>query len=296
MKHQDYIVTAITKDLSIRAYCVNTRNMVQRGHDIHNTTPTATAALGRLLTGCSMMGFMMKNEGDSVTLRVQGDGPLGTMVAVSDYKGNVRGYVQNPGAELPLNAKGKLDVGGAVGQGTLTVIKDQQMKEPYAGQIPLVSGEIAEDLTRYFADSEQVPTACALGVLVDRDQSVKEAGGYIIQLLPYTPDEVIDRLEHNLSNIPPVTEMMEQGMTCEDILVKVLEGFEVEFIDKRELEYRCQCSQERVERAIVSLGKKEIRQMIEEQGQAEITCQFCDKIYRLSKEDLEALLDRATRE
>lgn len=296
MKHQDYIVTAITKDLSIRAYCVNTRSMVQRGHDIHNTTPTATAALGRLLTGCSMMGFMMKNEGDSVTLRVQGDGPLGTMVAVSDYKGNVRGYVQNPGAELPLNAKGKLDVGGAVGQGTLTVIKDQQMKEPYAGQIPLVSGEIAEDLTRYFADSEQVPTACALGVLVDRDQSVKEAGGYIIQLLPYTPDEVIDRLEHNLSNIPPVTEMMEQGMTCEDILVKVLEGFEVEFIDKRELEYRCQCSQERVERAIVSLGKKEIRQMIEEQGQAEITCQFCDKIYRLSKEDLEALLDRATRE
>jgi molecular chaperone Hsp33 len=296
MKHQDYIVTAITKELSIRAYCVNTRSMVQRGHDIHNTTPTATAALGRLLTGCSMMGFMMKNEGDSVTLRVQGDGPLGTMVAVSDYKGNVRGYVQNPGAELPLNAKGKLDVGGAVGQGTLTVIKDQQMKEPYAGQIPLVSGEIAEDLTRYFADSEQVPTACALGVLVDRDQSVKEAGGYIIQLLPYTPDEVIDRLEHNLSNIPPVTEMMEQGMTCEDILVKVLEGFEVEFIDKRELEYRCQCSQERVERAIVSLGKKEIRQMIEEQGQAEITCQFCDKIYRLSKGDLEALLDRATRE
>ncbi|MGI6031020.1 MAG: Hsp33 family molecular chaperone HslO [Eubacteriales bacterium] len=290
------IVTALAGELSIRAYCVDTREMVERAREIHHTTPTATAALGRTLTACSMMGFMLKNEGDSVTLKISGDGPLGNLIAVSDYKGFVRGYVAHPEAELPLNTVGKLDVGGAVGRGSLTVIKDLQLKEPYVGQVELVSGEIAEDVTNYFAASEQVPTVCSLGVLVDRDWSVKSAGGYILQLLPYTPDAIIDRLEANLRTIRPISSMLDEGMTCQDILREVLAGFDdIEFIDEREIGYRCQCSRERVERAIISLGRTEIQKMIEEQGEAEITCQFCDQVYRLSREDLTGLLQRASR-
>lgn len=293
---QDYIVTALAGDLAIRAYCVDTRGMVERAREIHHTTPTATAALGRTLTACSMMGFMLKGENDSVTLKINGDGPLGTILTVSDYKGFTRGYVQNPGAELPLNAAGKLDVGGAVGAGTLTVIKDLNLKEPYVGQIELVTGEIAEDVTNYFAASEQVPTVCSLGVLVDRDQSVRAAGGYILQLLPGTPEATISQLEQNLSTVRPMTTMLDEGMNCEDILKEVLRGFDIEFVDKREIGYRCQCSRERVERAIISLGKREIRHMIQEQGGAELTCQFCDQVYRLSAEELEALAEKSTRE
>lgn len=293
---QDYIVTALAGDLAIRAYCVDTRGMVERAREIHHTTPTATAALGRTLTACSMMGFMLKGENDSVTLKINGDGPLGTILTVSDYKGFTRGYVQNPGAELPLNAVGKLDVGGAVGAGTLTVIKDLNLKEPYVGQIELVTGEIAEDVTNYFAASEQVPTVCSLGVLVDRDQSVRAAGGYILQLLPGTPESTISQLEQNLSTVRPMTTMLDEGMGCEDILKEVLRGFDMEFVDKREIGYRCQCSKERVERAIISLGKQEIRHMIAEQGGAELTCQFCDQVYRLSAEELEALAEKSTRE
>lgn len=293
---QDYIVTALAGDLAIRAYCVDTRGMVERAREIHHTTPTATAALGRTLTACSMMGFMLKGENDSVTLKINGDGPLGTILTVSDYKGFTRGYVQNPGAELPLNAAGKLDVGRAVGAGTLTVIKDLNLKEPYVGQIELVTGEIAEDVTNYFAASEQVPTVCSLGVLVDRDQSVRAAGGYILQLLPGTPEATISQLEQNLSTVRPMTTMLDEGMSCEDVLKEVLRGFDIEFVDKREIGYRCQCSRERVERAIISLGKQEIRHMIEEQGGAELTCQFCDQVYRLSAEELEALAEKSTRE
>lgn len=286
----DYIVRMIAKDAPIRAMAIQGRALVQRAREIHHTLPVATAALGRTLMAASMMGQQLKEERGSVTLRISGDGPLGTILTVSDSGGNVRGYVQNGQVELPLKGPAKLDVGRAVGSnGSLTVIKDLRMKEPYVGTIPLVSGEIAEDVTAYFAESEQIPTACALGVLVDRDLSVAAAGGYLIQLLPGAEDAVIDRIEAGISRVGQVTAKLNQGVSAEELLGLVLEDFQLEKLETIPVEYRCYCSRERMRTALASLGKQELLDLIAEQGGAELTCQFCDAVHRFEKEELEEL-------
>ncbi len=292
----DEIIRVIAKNAPVKAMAITGRALTERARQIHKTLPVATAALGRCLMACSMMGDQLKGAGSSVTMRFKGDGPLGSLTAVADDEGNVRGYVQNPAVLLPLKENGKLDVGGAVGRGTLTVIKDLDMKEPYVGMVPLVSGEIAEDVTEYFAVSEQIPTACALGVLVDTDQSVLRAGGYLIQLLPGADDAVIDRVEAGVQALGPVTAaLLEEGMDAEGLLRRALAGFDLEILERRPVEYRCYCSRERVARALVSMGPGELKSLIEEQGGAELTCQFCDAVYQFSREELTALLERAGR-
>lgn len=286
----DYIVRMIAKDAPIKAMAIQGRDLVQRAREIHHTQPVATAALGRTLLGASMMGQQLKEEDGSVTLRVSGGGPLGNILAVSDSQGNVRGYVQNGQVDLPLNAQGKLDVGQAVGTGgSLTVIKDLRLKEPYVGTIPLVSGEIAEDITAYFAESEQIPTACALGVLVDRDLSVAAAGGYLIQLLPGADDKVIDSIEAGIARAGQVTAQLSQGVSAEDLLKLVLADFDLELLEKAPVEYRCYCSRERMRSALASMGREELSSLIAEQGRAEMTCQFCDAVHVFEKEELEEL-------
>jgi Hsp33 protein. len=285
------LIRAITSDGGIVAFGIDSKSIVSRAEQIHKTSAVMTAALGRLLTVTSMMGIMLKGKDDTVTVRIHGDGPAGHLIAVSDSNGNVRGYADNPVVEIPLNQYGKLDVSGAVGKnGTVFVSKDMGLKEPYNGQTPLISGEIAEDITQYFAVSEQIPTVCALGVLVDTDLSVKAAGGYIIQLLPFADDSIIDKLEDNLKTIQPVSTMLNVGHTPEDIIRSVLKGFDVEILDENEVDYKCNCSAERVERALRSLTKDELQSMINEQGGAEARCHFCDKVYTFSKSDLEAIL------
>ena len=265
--------------------------MVERARQIHKTLPVATAALGRALMGCSMVGNQLKEEKGSVTLRIKGGGPLGTVTAVSDCEGNVRGYVQNGMVDLPLKAPGKLDVGTAVGcDGTLTLIKDLGMKEPYVGSIGLLSGEIADDLTAYFAESEQIPSACALGVLVDTDQSVLCAGGYLIQLLPGADDEVITKVEQGVARVGAVTNHLKDGITALDLVREVLRDFDLEVLEESPVEYRCYCDRERVSRALISMGREELESLIAEQGGAELTCQFCDRVYQYTREDLEELL------
>ena len=288
----DEIVRVIAKDAPVKAMAITGRTLVERARQIHKTLPVVTAALGRALMACSMMGDQLKGEGSSVTLRLKGNGPMGGLTAVSDAEGNVRGFVQNPAVLLPLRTDGKLDVGGAVGrEGTLTVIKDLEMKEPYVGMVPLQTGEIAEDVTAYFAVSEQIPTACALGVLVDKDQTVLRAGGYLIQLLPGASDETIDRVEAAVAALGPVTAaLLEEGMDAEGLLRRALSGFELEILEKHPVEYKCYCSRERVTRALVSMGPDELRSLIAEQGGAELTCQFCDAVYAFSREELEELL------
>lgn len=287
----DYIVRMIAKDAPIKAMAIQGRDLVQRAREIHHTLPVATAALGRTLLGASMMGQQLKEEDGSVTLRVSGGGPLGNILAVSDSQGNVRGYVQNGQVDLPLNPQGKLDVGQAVGTGgSLTVIKDLRLKEPYVGTIPLVSGEIAEDITAYFAESEQIPTACALGVLVDRDLSVAAAGGYLIQLLPGADDKVIDSIEAGIARAGQVTAQLSQGVSAEDLLKLVLADFELELLEKVPVEYRCYCSRERMRSALASMGREELSNLIAEQGRAEMTCQFCDAVHVFEKDELEDLL------
>lgn len=287
----DQIVRVIAKDAPVKAMAITGRALVERARQIHKTLPVVTAALGRSLMACSMMGDQLKGEGASVTLRIKGDGPMGSLTAVSDAQGNVRGFVQNPAVVLPLKPDGKLDVGGAVGKGTLTVIKDLEMKEPYVGMVPLQTGEIAEDVTAYFAVSEQIPTACALGVLVDKDQSVLRAGGYLIQLLPGASEEDIEKVEEGVAKLGAVTAaLMREGMDAETLLRQVLPGFELETLERHPVEYKCYCSRERVVKALVSLGPDELRTLIEEQGKAELTCQFCDAVYEFSREELEGLL------
>ena len=264
--------------------------MVRRGAQIHKTTPNATAAFGRMLTAASMMGNMQKVDNGSMTLQVRGDGPIGTIVCVSDPTGNVRGYVYNPNVPLIEKHPGKLDVGATVGNGTLTVIRDLQMKEPYVGSIELISGEIGDDVTAYFVQSEQIPTACALGVLVDTDLSVKVAGGYLLQLLPGAPDDVIDRLEEGIRRAGAVTPMLEQGMTPEDILGAVCGDLGVLFMETTEVSYKCYCSRERVTSALISLGKKELAQIAEEGKDFPVECQFCDEVYTFTPEDIKKLL------
>ena len=287
----DQLIRAISQDGLIKVSAVSTRDLTERARQIHKTLPVATAALGRLLAGASMMGNALKEEAASLTLQIKGGGPLGTLLAVSDHEGNVRGTVENPAVDIPLREDGKLDVGEAVGnQGTLTVIRDLRMKEPYVGSVGLLWGEIAEDIALYFVESEQIPTACGLGVLVDRDQSVLSAGGYLVQLLPGAGEETAERLEASLRAAGPVTELLKADPDPEALLRAALPGLALEVLEKRPIAYRCDCSRARMERALISLGREELRSMIDEQGSAELTCRFCDNVQRFSREDLEALL------
>ena len=287
----DQLIRAISHDGLIKVSAVSTRDLTERARQIHKTLPVATAALGRLLAGASMMGNALKEEAASLTLQIKGGGPLGTLLAVSDHEGNVRGTVENPAVDIPLREDGKLDVGTAVGnQGTLTVIRDLRMKEPYVGSVGLLWGEIAEDIALYFVESEQIPTACGLGVLVDRDQSVLSAGGYLVQLLPGAGEETAERLEASLRAAGPVTELLKADPDPEALLRAALPGLALEVLEKRPIAYRCDCSRERMERALISLGREELRAMIDEQGSAELTCRFCDNVQRFSREELEALL------
>lgn len=288
---RDEIVRAITADGLVKAAAITGRDLVERARNIHTLLPVATAALGRTLMAASLMGDAMKIDGSSLTLQIKGGGPLGTILAVSDEAGNVRGYVQNPHVELMEKAPGKLDVGRAVGEtGSLTVIKDLGMKEPYVGTIDLLSGEIADDIAAYFVESEQIPTACALGVLVDTDQSVTSAGGYLIQLLPGAGEDIITKIEAGVQRVGSVSHALEGGLDGAGLLRAVLSDFDLEILETHPVEYRCYCSRDRVTRALISMGREELSSLIQEQGQAELTCQFCDQIYRYSKEDLEEIL------
>ena len=287
----DQIIRVLAKNAPVKASVITARDMVERARQIHRTLPVATAALGRTLMAASMMGNQLKEEDGSVTLRIKGDGPLGGITAVADSAGNARGYVVNPAVDLPLKGPAKLDVGSAVGRdGSLTVIKDLNLKEPYVGTVPLVSGEIAEDITSYFAESEQIPTACALGVLVDVDQSVLCAGGYLIQLLPGADDAAISAIERGIEKVGPVTEALRGGLDARGLVEQVLSEFELEELSAEPVEYRCYCSRDRVTRALISMGREELEALLREQGKAELTCQFCDKVYHYTKEELEALL------
>lgn len=290
---KDYLVRGMTMDGFVKAVAIRSTEMVRRGAQIQGTTPNATAAFGRALTAASMMGNMQKVENGSMTLQVRGGGPIGTITVVSDPEGNVRGCVTEPRVPLVEKYPGKLDVGAAVGtDGTLTVIRDLQMKEPYIGSTPLVSGEIGDDVTAYFAQSEQTPTACALGVLVDRDMSVKVAGGYLVQLLPGAPDEVIDKLEAGIQRAGAVTPMLEAGMTPEDILGQVCADLGVVFLETTGVSYKCYCSRERVESALISLGRKELTEIMEEGKTFPVECQFCDTVYAFTPEDIRKLLEK----
>lgn len=287
----DYIVRMLSRDASVKASAITGKELTERARQIHKTLPVATAALGRTLMAASMMGNMLKEEDGSITIRINGKGPLGSILAVSDSCGNVRGYVQDGMVELPLKGPGKLDVGGAVGcDGSLTVIKDLCMKEPYVGSIPLKSGEIAEDITAYFAVSEQIPTACALGVLVDTDQSVLCAGGYLIQLMPGADERVAGLVEEGVAALGPVTAALQEGADPEELLRRALPGLEMELLEKTPVEYRCFCSRDRVARALTSMGRRELEELIAEQEGAHITCQFCDREYTFTKEELAQLL------
>ena len=289
----DRRIRAIAADAAIQITVVQTTGMVERARNIHKTLPLATAALGRTLTITSIMGSQLKVDDGSVTVQVRGDGPLGTIVCVADSQGYARGYLQNPAVDLPLRPDGKLNVGAGVGRGQLVVVKDIGLKEPVSGMVGLVNGEIAEDVTRYFAESEQIPSACALGVLVDTDQSVKQAGGYLVQLMPGARDSDIDRLEQNIQKAGAMTAMLDRGMTLEQITEAILDGFTVHFLDEAEIGYRCNCSEAKVTRALISLGEGELLQMADVGMPAEITCQFCDRVYTFTPESLRALAQSA---
>lgn len=290
MENRDYIVRATAADAQIRAFAATTRQMVETARQVHNTSPVATAALGRLMTAGAMMGSMLKGEDDVLTLQITGDGPLKTIVVTADAKAGVKGYVGNPQVILPANALGKLDVGGAVGHGRLSVIKDMGLKEPYVGQTMLQTGEIAEDLTYYFATSEQVPSSVGLGVLMEKDNTVRQAGGFIIQLMPFAPDEVIDTLEENLKKIQPVTAMLDAGDTPEQILERLLGNLDLQINEKTATSFYCNCDRARVEKALLSIGKAEIRSMIEDGKPVTLNCHFCNKDYTFSIEELKELI------
>lgn len=287
----DRIVRAISTDGMVQAAAICSRDLTERARQIHKTLPVATAALGRTLAAASMMGNALKSDGASLTLQFKGGGPLGTVLAVSDNEGNVRGYVTNPHVDIPLRKDGKLDVGTAVGhEGTLTVIKDLHMKEPYVGTIDLLGGEIAEDVAGYFVESEQIPTACALGVLVDRDQSVKAAGGYLIQLMPGAAEDTIAKVEGGIMAAGAVSAILEKNDDPDAMLRTVMSDFDLKILETCPVEYRCYCSRERVERALISLGRTELEQMLSEQGGCQLTCQFCDAVYEFTAEDIQRLL------
>ena len=287
----DKIVRAISSDGLVQAAAICSRDLTERARQIHNASPVATAALGRALSAASLMGNALKGQGASVTLQFKGGGPLGTLLVVSDAEGNVRGYAVNPQTDLPLRPDGKLDVGTAVGsEGTLTVIKDLNMREPYVGTVDLLGGEIAEDVAAYFVESEQIPTACGLGVLVDRDRSVKAAGGYLIQLLPGAGEDTMVKVEGGIMAAGSVTSFLEKDDDPEHLLRHVMSDFDLKVFDATEVEYRCYCSRDRVARALVALGRVEVENIIREQGGCEMTCQFCDAVYKFTAEDLEKLI------
>lgn len=291
----DQIVRAIAKNAPVKAMAISARDTVERARAIHDCWPVAAAALGRLLMAASMMGAAMKEEAGAVTLRVKGGGPLGALTAVSDSRGNVRGYVQNPAVDVPRKAKGKLDVGTAVGcNGELTVIRDLGLKEPYIGSVQLVGGEIAEDVAAYFVESEQVLTACALGVLIAPSQTVQAAGGYLIQLLPGADETVVSAVERGVARLGAVSARLDAGTDSLGLLREVLGEFDLEVLETSPIEYRCYCTRERVSRALISLGRAELDALIKEQGGAELTCQFCDEVYRFNAQELGALRDEAS--
>ena len=289
----DYLVRGMTMDGFVKFVAIRSTETVRRAAEIHGTTPNATAALGRCLTAASMMGNMQKVENGSMTMQVRGGGPIGTITVVSDHEGNVRGCVTEPKVPLVEKYPGKLDVGATVGtDGTLTIIRDLQMKEPYIGSVELVSGEIGDDVTVYFAQSEQTPTACALGVLVDRDQSVKVAGGYLVQLLPGAPDDVIDKVEQGIKQAGAVTKMLEKGLTPEEILTEVCGDLGVLFFENEPICYKCYCSRDRVTSALISLGKQELGEIAQEGKTFPVECQFCDTVYRFTPEDIQNILKK----
>lgn len=290
MNGQDYVVRGTAAGGQIRGFAAATKNLTEYARQAHNTSPVATAALGRLLTAGAMMGNMLKGEKDILTLQIQSQGPLQGITVTADSHGNVKGYVGNPNVCIPANAKGKLDVAGAVGNGFLRVIKDMGLKEPYLGQVELSSGEIAEDLTYYFAVSEQVPSSVGLGVLMNRDNTVRQAGGFLIQLMPDTQERVIDRLEKNIHALKPVTTMLDEGLTPRQMLETVLEGFEVELLESSLCRFFCNCDRKRVEKALISVGKKEIQDMIQEGKDIELNCHFCSSHYLFTPDDLKELL------
>ena len=291
----DYIVRATAADNQIRAFAITSRDMVEKARQIHNTSPVATAALGRSLSAGAMMGSMMKGEQDLLTLQIRGDGPLGGITVTVDSKARVKGYVNEPAVLIPANAKGKLDVSGAIGTGMLQVIRDLGMKEPYVGQTELQTGEIAEDLTYYFANSEQIPSSVGLGVLLNRDNTVCQAGGFIIQLMPYTEDKVIDALEQRLAKVSSVTELLNRGLTPEGILEELLGDLGFTVNDTIPTAFSCSCSKERVEKAIISIGSKEIREMIRDGKPIEVKCHFCNEAYSFNIEELKRILEKAKR-
>ncbi len=288
----DYIIRATAANDQIRAFAAVTTNMVETAREHHNTSPVATAALGRLLTAGAMMGAMMKGEKDVLTLQIKAGGPLQGITVTADSQGNVKGYVGNPDVRIPANSRGKLDVAGAVGPGFLTVIKDMGLKEPYSGQVMLQTCEIAEDLTYYFATSEQVPSAVGLGVLMNKNNTVRQAGGFIVQLMPFAEEEVISRLEQNVQKINSVTSLLEEGHTPESLLEKVLEGFDVQINEKTDTRFHCNCSKERVEKALISIGRKELNEMIQEGKPIEMNCHFCNTNYNFTVEELKEILRR----
>ena len=292
----DYMIRATAADGQIRAFAATTKEMVETAKNAHNTSPIATAARGRLMTAAAMMGSDLKGDGELLTIRIEGDGPIGGLLVTADGKGDVKGYAFNPDVMLPPNAQGKLDVGGSLGLGVLSVIKDIGLKEPYVGQTQLITGEIAEDLTYYFATSEQVPSSVALGVLMNKDNTVRQAGGFIIQLLPGASDEIIDRLEAKLSGISSITSLLDAGKTPEEILTDILGEFGLEILKKMPVQFHCDCERSRVEKAIISIGRKEIQDMIDEGKEIEVNCQFCNKHYKFSVDELGEMLKKATRE
>ena len=288
----DTILRAMSRDGFVKAVAINSKSIVERARQIHTTTPTATAALGRALSACAMLGNMQKIENGSVTLQIKGGGPLGTVLAVSDAAGNVRGYVQNPHVSLLEKYAGKLDVGAAVGtDGLLTVIRDLQMKEPYVGSVELVSGEIGDDVTAYLVQSEQCPSACGLGVLVDVDHSVKAAGGFILQLLPGAPEALIDQLEAGIAAAGSVTGLLDGGLTLEELLTRVTGGMDLEFFEPTQVEYRCYCTRDRVEATLISLGKAELTEIANEGQDVTIECQFCDTLYKFTPDEIRSILE-----
>lgn len=291
----DYIVRATAANAQIRAFACTTKNMVEKARQAHNTSPVVTAALGRLMSAGAMMGSMMKGEDDLLTLQIKSGGPVQGLTVTADFKGNVKGYANVPDVIIPANSKGKLDVAGAVGPGFLTVIKDMGLKEPYSGQTMLQTCEIAEDLTYYFATSEQIPSSVGLGVLMEKDNTVKCAGGFIIQLMPFTEDEVIDRLEENLKKVTSVTSLLAEGMTPEELLGVVLDGFDLEVTDTLDTQFYCNCSRQRVEKALISIGKKEIQEMIDDGEPIEMKCHFCNTNYVFTVDELKELYQKARR-
>ena len=289
----DYIVRATAADAQIRAFCATTRETVEAARTAHNSSPVVTAALGRLLTAGAMMGMGLKEESDLLTPRIQGDGPIRGLTVTADSKGHVKGYAVEPCVILPANDRGKLDVGGAVGHGTLSVIRDMGLKDPYVGQTDLQTGEIGDDLTWYFANSEQVPSSVGLGVLMEKNNTVRCAGGFLIQLMPFAQEETVARLEHNLSNITSVTALLDMGLSPEQMLGRILEGFEVEITDRSDCSFVCNCSRQRVEKALISIGRRELDDMIKDNKPIEVKCDFCGKKYTFATEELKRLRERS---